>query len=240
MTIRRVAVFVTLLAANHAGAQAPPNSIWEASGGLLPDEACPQWVLQDESISDPTLAAGALTLSTETGNSELMFYTQADADILVSFPIVIEFRMRYVSGSSASPAREGAIVGFDYQAFTGNNFNVAADEIFLLANDTTRGPAAVVDTDGDFHTYRIEVGSDGTTQVFYDGSLTLTGTSFVDTGNRAAFPRIFWGDGTRAAGATTEWQLMQHNIGSTPCTSPVATGSTTWGRLKQTYRSQQD
>jgi len=103
----------------------------------------------------------------------------------------------------------------------GNALFVGQDEIFLLADATTRGAAASVDTDDAFHTYRIEMDATGAIQVYYDGVPTLAGQAFPS----AAPAEINFGDVTDdpAVTGSAEWRFVQHNA----ATCSVSTTSTT-------------
>ena len=79
---------------------------WQASAGLLPDEVFPSWTLFDSATAeDPVLGPMFLTLETSV-NSEFMWYQISEPDIGAGFPLVINARIRMVSGSSSSPIRQ--------------------------------------------------------------------------------------------------------------------------------------
>ena len=120
MPARLLAILVALAAlAGPAAAQTPTESVWQASSGLLPTQVCPAWALTDTSASDPVLAPSGLTISDTTG--EDLFYFQTDAlDVVpVPDPIVVEARMRFVSGTSSANNRAPANVVITTAADTG-------------------------------------------------------------------------------------------------------------------------
>jgi hypothetical protein len=76
-----------------------------------------------------------------------------------------------------------------------------------------------VDTDGDFHTYRVEVdglAAGSVVQVYYDGILTLTGALLADVLVAGNSPRVAWGDGTGGASGVSEWRYVWHNAAAVP------------------------
>lgn len=87
------------------------------------------------------------------------------------------------------------------------------DLIFLNAAGDVRGATAIVDTDGSFHDYRIEVL--GTTagsvvNVYYDGAAVpvLAGSLFSST---ATTTEISWGVLSPSVSGTSEWRFVGHN-----------------------------
>lgn len=106
--------------------------------------------------------------------------------------------------------RTGAAICFHLGNNLGNVLWIRGDEIFLWASQNVVGPTASVDTDGNFHTYRIEVSSSGVITVFYDGSQVLTGSTYSN--NTWGYSQeIWWGDGTGHASGVSQWQFFHHN-----------------------------
>jgi hypothetical protein len=206
-----------------AGAQTPTESVWEASSGLLPTQVCPAWTLTDTSASDPVLAPSGLTISDAT--DEDLFYVQTDAlDVVpVPDPIVVEARMRFISGTSSGNDRAPANVVVTTAANTGTLLGIGPDEIFLTGVGDVRSQTANVDTDGAPHTYRIEVTAAGAVTVFYDGTATLAGTISMSADAFGPVRRIIWGEGSHIASGAHVWESVAHNL----ATCPTGTTSTT-------------
>jgi hypothetical protein len=200
---------------------------WNAGDGKFPEQACPAWELTDTAAQNPVFSAGKLRLSTST-NSEIMDYIQYEPDIAFPATPFIEARMRFVSGTSTTSVKTAAVIGFTTAPTVGNTLFIGQDEIFLLANASTRSATAFVDTNDAFHTYRIELGAGGTITVFYDGNQILTGATFADVNHNGNLRRIFWGDGTLTAAGTSDWEFVRHNAAECqPCVA-APTGTVSW------------
>jgi hypothetical protein len=224
MRARPLAVLVALAAlAGPTAAQTPTESVWQASSGLLPTQVCPAWTLTDTSASDPVLAPSGLTISDTTG--EDLFYVQTDAlnVVPVPDPIVVEARMRFISGTSSANNRAPANVVITTAADTGTLFGIGPDEIFLTGVGDVRTQTASVDTDGASHIYRVEVTAAGAVTVFYDGIATLTGTIYMSADAFGPVRRIIWGEGSHIASGAHVWESVAHNL----ATCPSGTTSTT-------------
>jgi hypothetical protein len=219
---------VAIVATARLAAAQPTESVWEASSGLTPDQVCPAWTLTDSAAAaDPVLAAGVLTLSTAT-NTEDMFYTQA-IPLPAPDPIVIEARVQLVSGSSSSDNRGPIAIGVTTSSSTGAFLFVGTDEMFLTGDGDVRGASAVVDTDAAPHTYRIEITAAGAVSVSYDGTPTLSGTTFTSASAFGPDPRVLWGEGSVLTFGTEAWTSFRHNAAlcESGTTTTVTTTSTT-------------
>lgn len=193
------------------------NSTWQASSGLVPNESCPAWTLDDSaSPEEPSLAGGLLILSTDQ-TAENMWYVQTGFDISIPDPLVIEATGRFVSGFSSSVARAPMQVLFTISPGVGNVLFIGPDLIFLNVDDSTRGQSAAVDTDDAMHTYRIEVTSVGSITVYYDEALTLTGSTFFNSSFNDTVPRVAWGDGSSFTYGLSEWTRVRHNAHAMGC-----------------------
>ncbi len=187
--------------------------IYDASTGLLPDETCPKWTLWDTANPEnPLVSDGKLVISTSE-NSENMIYIQTD--LTIPYPLIIEARVKRLSGSTISTGRDAIAIGFTTEPNVGNTLYIGDDEIFILDGRISRGDVALVDTDNSFHNYRIEVDSTGSIQVFYDDVLELTGTTFNYAGTHGPVERIYWGELSIWAWGTSDWELVKHNAGCT-------------------------
>ena len=218
-----VAVLVVAMIGGRADARTPTESAWQAASGLLPTQVCPAWTLMDTSAADPVLAPSGLTISDAPG--EDLFYFQTDAlDVLpVPDPIVVEAKMRFISGTSSGNNRAPANIVITTAANTGTLFGIGADQIFLTGVGDVRSQTASVDTDGAFHTYRIEVTAAGDVTVFYDGAPTLSGTIHMSADAFGPVRRIIWGEGSHIASGSHVWESVAHNL----ATCPSGTSSTT-------------
>ena len=209
-----------LPSASTAGAS---TSRWDAPSGLLPTQIAVPWTQVDTAAGDPSLASGTLTLST-VSNAENMGY-RLDPPLLVIPPTTImELRGRLVSTASADVSRTGMMVQINTAPFVVVQLGIAAGQIFLNSGDLVRGPIASVATTDAMHTYRIEVQgttAGSTVKVYYDGALSLTGTSFNNPSSLNS-PVILWGEISGLARGTSEWEFVEHNAvaAAVPTLSP--------------------
>ena len=214
-------ILLVALLYSHAVTAIGFNSTYEASSGVFPDEVCPPWTLVNTaSPEDPSLSGGKLIISTST-NVENMFYIQSAPDIAAPDPLIIEARVRFVSGSASTPVRAPILIGFTTSPSEGNALFIGAGEIFLLVDDLVKGASANVDTNDDFHTYRIEVSGTGSVEVFYDGVSTLIGSTFTSATANGNVERVFWGEASSLALGTSEWEFVRHNASTVECTLGV-------------------
>lgn len=208
----RLLVAGALLAAVPPRAGAGFTSSWEASSGLLPTQIGQPWTLVDTaSPEDPVLGSQFLTISTSQ-DAENMFYIQSGSTVDTSGPFFMEARVRFASGSSATPSRAPISISFTTTPNVGNALFIGHDEVFFNTGDgNTKGPSASVDTDGAFHTYRIDVSATGALSLRYDGTLVLTGQTFTSAAFNGSTQRILWGEGSSFATGTSEWASFTHN-----------------------------
>ncbi|MEM7167978.1 MAG: LamG-like jellyroll fold domain-containing protein [Planctomycetota bacterium] len=197
---------------------------WNIASGVLPDETCMPWTVFLSGGSTAQTTATHMALSTTT--------TGDDAEIrqAVTAPDtwVIEARMQLISGSSATANRAPASIVFNAGPLTGNMLNIDHDEIFLLSDCSTAAPAAIVDTNDAFHTYRIEVRGN-TIEVYYDNGPTpvLTSTTFTEASPDCFFgsPFLRIGDTAGAAQGESHWEYLAHNGGQPYLPTNPATAS---------------
>jgi C1A family cysteine protease len=182
---------------------------WQAYSGQFPDEICPPWSLANNADTEaPVLEGDTLVLAT-SDLSENMYYQQEEP--LFDYPeegLVVEFRAKNDSGATNSPEQTHCYVWF-IEGPGGNILWIGQDEIFLWSSWNVKGESALVDTDDDFHNYRIEVTNEGVITVYYDYSVILTGTAFSYSGWTTS--RIGWGDETGVASGTSKWIYFRHN-----------------------------
>jgi len=193
-------------------ARAGTTVLWEASSGIPPNLDNPSWTLLDTATpEDPVLSAGFITLET-SDDSEVMFYSQLEPDIAIGHPLIIEVRMRLLSGTSSSLSRAPAVVTFSTAVNVGNALQIGVGEIFVNDANLAKGQSASVDTSA-FHTYRIEIEASGDFTVFYDGVPTLSGQEFTNAAFNGPTPRIVWGMGSTLSHGEAEWVYAEHNAG---------------------------
>jgi hypothetical protein len=205
-----------------SSAHAVPHAVrYDAASGVLPEDACPAWTRTQSGTQSVSVAGGVLTISSGVQSAELIYTVPVDIDS----PVVVEFRARRVSGTTSSAAREplGIVVGMGSDV--GVHFFVGPDVVFLTNGTNSRGAQASVDTDA-MHTYRVEI-TGSTVNVYYDGVLTLTGSTFTSSPDFSPTAGIGWGDVTSAADGTSEWESVEHNSSAISCpsvpgTSPLA------------------
>jgi len=196
------------------------NATWLASSGLLPSAACAAWTLVDTAAAkDPVLGAGIVTLATDA-DGENMYYAQGAGVTVTPATLVVEARVKLVSGTSSAAARGPANVTIRYGSGTLRQvaFHIASGEIFLNSSENVKGATASVATTDAAHTYRIEIDTaTHATTVFRDSVSTLTATAFVET-NGAAERSILFGEASTFAKGSAEWTSVTHNAHAlAPC-----------------------
>src|SRR6266404_3472735 len=196
----------------HAG-----DSIWTAASGALPTSLNPPW---HPAGGTAVLDNGVLRITNPNGQATFYQGDGIETDLDIPTNLVIEARMRLVSGT--------AIIYFVTQRGDAENWlRIGLDEIFLSAGSrTNRGAVAPVDTDNAFHDYRVEVHGVTTgsvVQVFYDGTLTLTGSLFF--GDEDEVIQIVWGTLT---GGESLWQSFRHNASPAPGVSIFTAAEICW------------
>ena len=197
--------FSLFAAAAHAA-----SYTWNGASGLLPSEVSPPFSLVDTaSPEQPTLSGGVLTLS---GNliAETMYYIVSGDSIDLPDHLVVDFRMRFVSGNTSEPYRAPAGVAITTANGVGVSLWIDRDEAFLLSGFQTVGDRSTsIDTDAAFHDYRIVItGRDAGSgvSVWYDGMPLLTGQTFASTAANGTVPRVLFGEFSIQAAGVTEWQ----------------------------------
>lgn len=207
---------VTLVAATAAPPAQAALVSWQASSGLTPDAAVPQWQLLDSANPEnPNLTGGVLTIG---GNqiAEQMVYsmTGTDTDFSGGATYWLEARLRVntqslTGGWWRAPVTMG--IGFDGGGLA--IFELRRDSIYLRNGDNSLGALNnTVDTDTDFHLYRMEVlGSTAgsTVNVYQDGVLVLSDNAVYNFGRGN---RVFWGDSSVIAGGRSEWTYVATNL----------------------------
>ena len=216
-SIRRAVVVSCALAswvALGASTSYALEAAWTGSSNRLPTEASPPWLVYREPGSAVALdvATGTLMLRTDPASARVTYFQEHDR-LAIPDELVIQARVRFVSGTSETPARAPAGIYFYPAKGIANYLWIGQDEVFVNGGARfARGAAAAVDTDGAFHDYRIEVHgkSEGSPlDVFYDNAPLLSGTLFKDDEDQE--PEIAWGDIAYEASGVSEWRSFRHN-----------------------------
>lgn len=184
---------------------------YHANSNQLPQDVCSAWVLVDNADPEqPLLSGGLLRVSTST-NAENQYYTVQAPNLAWPSKLVVEARLRLISGSASTASRAPAFVGFVYGSTHQKNLLQIADgEIFLLTGENTKAVGAAVTTTDALHVYRVEVDTTaGTIEVFYDGQSKLTGVTFVDPS--ASTDYVSFGEGSNFATGASDWDYVTHN-----------------------------
>lgn len=188
---------------------------WEASSGQLPDQAFPDYTLEDTVPgSDPILGPTFLTLET-TASGERMRYvlTQLDAANNLHF----EVRLRVVSASGGSAP--SAVVEWRVNSRRAS-IGFGVDQIFFRDDLGAWDLSVPVDTDGQFHTYEVQMqGAQAEVTVHQDGVLLLTDNAGSAGGGGSEYIR-FGHDSVDPASTTgtAEWEIFEHDAGDFPDT----------------------
>ena len=192
---------------------------YHAGAGLLPDERFPVWELSDTADpADPELVGGVLRIAT-SAEAEDMSYLQAAPLVALPDPLVVEFRVRLVSGTSSEPNRAPIFVHVTTAENVGSLLMITVDQIFAVSAGDAVGASAPVDTDDVAHDYRIEV-SGTTVQVYYDDVLALTDATFTNADLHGPVQRVSWGEGSLDSFGISEWESFRHN-GIDPARCPL-------------------
>ena len=206
-------LFAILLLTSRGSAVAG-TFLWQASSGATPDAVSQGMTLVDDAAQNPALSSGILTLTT-TVSANSMFYIHSGSVMGITDLPQIETTMRFVSGGF-SGGRAPAMISFGVGSGYGANILFKQD---LVQTSDAAGSvirqSASVDTDGSFHTYRIElagisVGSSFT--VFQDNVAILTDTLQTSVGAFGSAPNVAFGDLSSIAFGTSQWQSFSHNM----------------------------
>jgi hypothetical protein len=187
------------------------TATWLASDGGLPNLSCPPWALTDSAApEDPAFAGGALVVDT-SADTENMYYLHQGAEVFTGAAVVLEARLRLVSGSASVSSRGPVnIIGVFGPLKRKAALQIEVGGIFLNSDENVRGASATLDTTTAPRDYRIEVDqATGAIQVFVDGVSTLTGQTFpAPTGTNV---QVLWGEGSLFAHGRSEWFFFRHS-----------------------------
>jgi hypothetical protein len=191
------------------------NCVWESSSASFPDEYCPQWTLHNTaSMDEPQFDGDTLVISTMTAmvGAEQMYYEMSLPELSYPLPstFVVEARMQHIYGTSPDPTTRPTAISVVTAPNTGCVLWIAKDTVFTWASYGVKGQQALVDTDDDFHTYRVEVEQSGATRMYWDDSLVLTGSTsyhwrWWDTA------MVYWGEPNLDGYGESRWLYAKHN-----------------------------
>jgi len=187
-----------------------PNSVWEASSGYLPTEICPEWGLTNTADIGNLELLGDTLYIRNTADSEYTYFIQQEP--ILSYPdsLVIEARLKYISGASSQSDRTSCAISFTDTGEYNNFLWIGKDTIFTWLDDGVVGDLAEVDTDDDFHTYRIVLDTLGDFEIYYDDVLTLSGSLIYRT-QASVYQTIQWGEISKYAYGESYWLYFKHN-----------------------------
>jgi hypothetical protein len=198
------------------------NSDWNGSTHLMPNQVCPPSALyQNTSPLMPYFDGDSLVINTPA-QDKYMYYGQSGSALSIPDTLAVEFQMRFVSGGTNDPTRVPAHAYINLANSTWNILMIGNDEIFLWSASGVKGPSAYVDTDGAFHTYRIEVIGYHNIRVFYDNNLALIGVTIPSV---SAIPDIRFGKSAGFCWGVSKWLSFKHNASAVTSTSPVVLSS---------------
>jgi len=211
---KKLAVLAILLLGICLNAQAQPpnyNSFWEGSSGDFPWDICPIWdTLYDNTTGPPVFEGDTLVLTT---SDYLEYFILFNYYTYLSIPdtLVIEAGMKHVSGvASDSINTLMESVFFTVEQDRGNALFIGKDRILLWADSGVVGEDAYVDTDDEFHDYRIVVYNRDSIVVYYDDSLVLSG-AIIDDAVWTTTPEIYWGQTVLNSYGESKWLYFKHN-----------------------------
>jgi len=214
------AAVLVVAVASTTQAQTAFSERYDAASGFHPDQ--PHWVMSGSGTG--ALVDGKLIISTTSdGQDRVYWQTIPAAPSPVAGPLIVEARLKFVSGSSSHAERAPVRFHITTAPDTGVQFFVDRDRIFLTQAPFGSGSlvAAFADTDDGFHTYRIEV-SGSAVNVSFDGAPALSGETYVDP-DHGSVGRVLWGEGSGLAHGVSEWEFFRHNAGcDMPCQDEAA------------------
>lgn len=192
---------------------------YEVSSDLFPEAPCRSRV-DSASPEDPLLQGGKLALGTSVDAENLD--DPWDSELFLPGTFVIESRLKVISGQSSTAVRTPVSIGMTMSLLVGNALFVGQDEIFLLASNAVKGASAVLDTDDQVHTFRIEVtgtSAGSAVEVSYDAETPprLQDVLIQDPAGHTSTPRLFFGEASVLAHGTAELESVSHNAGPVTC-----------------------
>lgn len=157
----------------------------------------------------------------DTVQNRRLSYFESAGPLDIPNNLTIEFNTRVWWRNACYDTVSPAAVYFGLGGGLGSVLYLGKDDVWLSGGNGTRGAGTAVDTDDEFHTYRIEVSGitlGSAINVYYDDAVNplFTGAVIYDpaqNGNRA---RIGFGDITREDSGVTKWDYLWHNATHAP------------------------
>ena len=183
--------------------------IWEASSGILPSETL--WQTFDTADPEqPELSGGVLKLAT-SDDAETMLYLLTEPQVDTSGPFVLQFEVRFDSGTSSSPRREPIAVFATTANSVGSIIHIGLDRIFFSTGPTTIGPVSTVDTNETPHVYRFEHDGFGQLTLFQDNVFLQSANAYTSASDHGTLRRIGWGMASGLSNGVSEWGFFNHD-----------------------------
>lgn len=226
--LRRPLLLLVLLLAAPARPAAAFDSLWSASGGVLPDSLCPPWTRGAGGGASIQFAGNGLQIQTGACGANAYFFQKAP-DIAMPETLVVEARVRFDSGTECTGPcghyRQAADIAITTGPHVGTLFFIGPGELFLTNGECAGITAVSAPTQDAAHDYRIVVR--GTTvAVYQDGVYRLGGSTYSSLSDHADAPRILWGEGSSLAWGVSRWEYFRHNALAAGCATaavdPVA------------------
>src|SRR4051794_3695258 len=121
------------------------DAVWTVSSGMGPENANPPWGTPGAPHVGATLTTNALRLETPQAFSQVGYFQEA-GELSVPTNLVIEARMKFISGTSSVPWLTSAGIMFYASHGVANFLWIGRDEIFVNSgNRQIKGASAVVD-----------------------------------------------------------------------------------------------
>ena len=205
MHIKNFSLFTGSLLLSLAGHAAGSLQDWSAASGLPGGS----WTATGAGAA---IDSSILTIDTSVIGSNGYFL---QSDVITKDGISLEASARYVSGYAADPARQSMVIAVTQGNNWGNGLYIGNGEIFILSDNMVKGLSATVDTHDSFHTYKIEVGATNgvgpaSFNVYYDGTLKLSGSTFNSTDANGNNQSVYWGEGSSLAYGQSEWAFVRN------------------------------
>jgi hypothetical protein len=173
-----------LAAALPTSANAQTTSGFDASQGVLPDQVCRAWQIDEPARAFSRLLDGNLRIETAE-DSARSYYRHVPPSLEVSDPMVVEARVRLHSSASVDPSwgavRTAASIGITRDARgLGNTFFIARDEVSSWRATRSEARRSTSTPTTASTPNRVELGADGLMEVYYDGALVMVEPAFSD------------------------------------------------------------
>jgi len=213
--ISAVALIGSLLTAN-----AQVES-WTASSGQIPTQSSTNWLYRGDSLSVTPINYNHYMLIDTTLNRRLSYFETKPGSLSLPSNLTIEFSSLIWERNATVGNLSPAAVYFSLGNGLGSVLYLGIDDVWFGAPGNTRGAGISVDTDNEFHTYRLEVtGLSLGSQIdlFYDGDENplLTSMVYFDQSMNGSSERIGFGDITKHDSGVSKWAYLWHNAGNVP------------------------